>query len=247
MMTPSQPRFSPSRILLCNLLGAALIASWLHPSLTLWEELDDAVFFLTNAWLQDADTLWVHLVAITNHRAFDVTSLLVLLVTFVWAMRRDSTPSPTPRLLRWGGIGLTMLITAVVLAQGVRLVVPYGHPSPTHVYDDVNLVSQLVDFSTKDGSGNSFPGDHGVNLFLFTAFMWRFAGYRIALASLFLTLLLSAPRILSGAHWFSDVWFAALAINLIAAPWILLTPLGPWLADTIAGGLVRARNRLLSG
>ncbi|WP_240455688.1 phosphatase PAP2 family protein [Halomonas faecis] len=236
--------FSPGRIVLCNLLGMILIASWLFPNLTFWNELDDAVFFLTNAWLEDANTLWVTFVAVTNHRAFDVASLLVLLAIFIWAMRRDT--ASTPRLLHWGGIGITMLITAVVLTQGVRLIVPYGHPSPTYAYDDVNLVSQLVEFATKDGSGNSFPGDHGVNLFLFTAFMWRFAGRQVALVSLFATLLLSAPRILSGGHWFSDVYFAALAINLIAAPWILFTPLGPRIANAVTTGLVSVRNRWLA-
>lgn len=242
-MTASHPPRALIRLLLCNLLGAVLVLSWLSPGLLFWTRLDDSIFFTTNAWLTADNPAWVLFVAATNHRAFDVTSLLVLLGIFMWAMRRDARPGP--RLLRWGGIGITMLITAVVLTQGVRLLVSYGHPSPTHVYENVNLVSQLVGFSTKDGSGNSFPGDHGVNLFLFTAFMWRFAGRRVALVSLLAAVLLSAPRILSGAHWFSDVYFAALAINLIATPGVLLTPLGPRLADAMTGGLVSARNRLL--
>ena len=71
-MPYAKPTFSPGRILLFNLLGAVLIMSWLYPSLTFWDELDDAVFFLTNAWLEDVNTLWVTIVAATNHRLFDV-------------------------------------------------------------------------------------------------------------------------------------------------------------------------------
>jgi hypothetical protein len=84
----------------------------------------------------------------------------------------------------------------------------------------------------------------GINLFLFAAFMWRFAGLRVALVSIVFAVLLSASRILSGAHWFSDIFFAALAINLIVTPWILLTPLGPGLARTLTAGLIKARNAL---
>ncbi|PMR69254.1 phosphatase PAP2 family protein [Halomonas heilongjiangensis] len=245
MMTPTRPTFSLGRILLFNLLGAALITSWLYPGLSFWDELDDAVFFLTNAWLEDVNTLWVTIVAATNHRLFDVFSLLVLLGIYLWAIGRD--PEPRHRLLRWGGTGVTMLLAAVFIAQGVRLVVPYTHPSPTVVYEGANLVTEMVGFSTKDSSSSSFPGDHGVNLLLFTAFMWRFAGRKVALAGLLAAVLLSAPRILSGAHWFSDVYFAAVAINLVIAPWILLTPLGPYLSRAIAAGLVKVKAGVTGG
>ncbi len=230
------------RILLFNLLGAFLVLSWLSPGLMFWTELDDAVFFTTNAWLTEENEAWVLFVAAANNRLFDVFSLFVLLAIYLWAMSRD--PNTRHRLLRWGGIGITMLLSAVFIAQGVRMAVPYTHPSPTLVYESANLVTQMVDFATKDSSGSSFPGDHGVNLLLFTAFMWRFAGLRVMLVSALFAVLLSAPRILSGAHWFSDVYFAALAINLIVTPWILLTPAGPGLARLITLGLIKVRNAL---
>lgn len=241
-MTHFEPAFAPGRILFFNLLGALLVWTWLSPSLLLWTELDDTVFFTSNAWLSEDNEAWVLFVAAFNNRVSDVVSLLVLLAIFLWAMRRD--PQCQHRLLRWGGIGFTMLLSAVFIAQGVRLSIPYTHPSPTVVYDNVNLVTQLVDFPTKDSSGSSFPGDHGINLFLFTAFMWRFAGLRAALISAVFAVLLSAPRILSGAHWFSDVFFAAVAINLLVTPWILLTPLGPGLAGAITTGLIKLWHAL---
>lgn len=244
LMPHTEPTFAPGRILVFNLLGALLVWSWLSPGLMFWTELDDAVFFATNAWLTEDNETWVLFVAAVNNRLFDVVSLMILLAIYLWAISRD--PDPTHRMLRWGGIGVTMLLTAVFIAQGFRMVVPYTHPSPTLVYDNVNLITEMVDFSTKDSSGSSFPGDHGVNLFLFTAFMWRFAGLRVMLVSAVFAVLLSAPRILSGAHWFSDVSFAALMINLIVTPWILLTPVAPGLSRAITAGLVKARNALPS-
>ncbi|PMR74306.1 phosphatase PAP2 family protein [Billgrantia endophytica] len=241
-MLQTEPTFALGRILLFNLLGVALILSWISPGLLFWTELDDAVFFATNAWLSEENTAWVLFVAASNNRLFDVFSFLILLAIYLWAISHD--PEPHHRMLRWGGIGITMLLAAVFIAQGVRMVVSYNHPSPTLVYENVNLITQMVGFSTKDSSGSSFPGDHGVNLFLFTAFMWRFAGHKVMLVSALIAIILSAPRILSGAHWFSDVYFAALAINLVVAPWILLTPLAPLLSRAFTAGMIKARNAL---
>jgi Kdo2-lipid A phosphotransferase len=241
-MPNTEPTFAPGRILVFNLVGALLVWTWLSPGLMFWTEIDDAVFFMTNAWLTPENEAWVVFVAAVNNRLFDVVSFFILLAIYLWAMSHDT--QRTHRMMRWGGIGITMLLTAVLFAQGFRMVVPYTHPSPTLVYDDVNLITEMVDFSTKDSSGSSFPGDHGVNLFLFTAFMWRFAGLKVMLVSAVFAVLLSAPRILSGAHWFSDVFFAAIVINLVAAPWILLTPLGPGLSRAITAGMVKVRNVL---
>jgi len=241
-MPQTPPAFAIGRLLLFNLLGALLIFTWLSPDLLFWTEIDDAVFFTTNGWLTEENGAWVWLVAATNARLFDVASLLVLLGIYLWAISRD--PVREQRMLRWGGIGITMLLVAVIMAQGVRMVIDYSHPSPTLVYQEVNLITEMVDFSTKDSSGASFPGDHGVNLFLFAAFMWRFAGLRVMLVSLVAAVILSAPRILSGAHWFSDVYFGAIAINLIIAPWFLLTPVGPAMARGLTAGMARVQALL---
>ncbi len=241
-MPQTDTNFALGRILLFNLLGALLVWTWLSPGLMFWTEIDDAVFFATNAWLSEENEAWVLFVAATNNRLFDVVSFMILLAIYLWAIGRD--PDPHHRMLRWGGIGITMLLSAVFIAQGFRMVVTYTHPSPTLVYENVNLITEMVDFSTKDSSGSSFPGDHGVNLVLFTAFMWRFAGHKAMLVSALFAVLLSAPRILSGAHWFSDVYFAAIVINLIVAPWILLTPLAPALSRAITAGMIKVRNAL---
>ncbi|WP_445000401.1 phosphatase PAP2 family protein [Halomonas mongoliensis] len=241
-MPQTHPSLAIGRLLLFNLLGALLIFSWLSPDLLFWTEIDDAVFFTTNGWLTEENDAWVWLVAATNARLFDVVSLLILLVIYLWAISRD--PLREQRMLRWGGIGVTMLLVAVFMAQGVRMVIDYSHPSPTLVYQEVNLITEMVDFSTKDSSGSSFPGDHGVNLFLFAAFMWRFAGLKVMLVSLVAAVILSAPRILSGAHWFSDVYFGAIAINLIIAPWFLLTPVGPAMARGLTAGMAKVQALL---
>ncbi|MBD3896672.1 phosphatase PAP2 family protein [Halomonas sp. ML-15] len=241
-MTQPASTFHPLRILFYNLLGIALVLSWWSPNLLIWEELDDAVFFITNAWLHDDNMLWVTFVAAVNNRFFDVVSFLILLVLYLWAIRRD--PVLEHRLLRWGGIGITMLLTAGVLSQAVRYAIPWERHSPTLVYADVNLITQMVGFDTKDVSATSFPGDHGMMLMLYTAFMWRFSGRTVGLASALMAVVLSFPRILGGAHWFSDIFIGALAICLVTLPWVLCTPVAPAAARGITRGMVAVKTRL---
>nr|WP_240457878.1 phosphatase PAP2 family protein [Halomonas socia] len=242
-MTQPASTFHPLRILFYNLLGIALVLSWWSPNLLIWEELDDAVFFVTNAWLHDDNMVWVTFVAAVNNRLFDVASFLVLLGLYLWAIRRDSVAEH--RLLRWGGIGITMLLTAGILSQAVRYAITWERLSPTLVYDDVNLITQMVEFDTKDVSTTSFPGDHGMMLMLFTAFIWRFSGRTVGLASALMAILLSLPRMLGGAHWFSDIFNGALAICLVTLPWVLCTPLAPATARGITRGMLAVKTRLL--
>lgn len=96
-----------------------------------------------------------------------------------------------------------------------------------------------MSFKTKDSASNSFPGDHGLMLMVFAGYMWAFAPRRIALWSLAFVVILSAPRIMVGAHWFSDVYLGSLSIALIILPWVLCTP--------VARRLARAIERCLSG
>lgn len=243
-MPVSHPTFALPRILLYNLLGIGLVLVWLSPSLLIWETLDDAIFFTTNAWLHEDNQTWVLFVAATNNRWFDVASFLALLGLFLWAMSRD--PIREGRLLRWGGIGLTMLLTAGVLSQAVRYAIPYSHPSPTLVYEESVRVTELVGFSTKAVSADSFPGDHGMMLMLFTAFVWRFSGRTVGAASAVGVVIFSTPRILGGAHWFSDIYMGALSICLITLPWVLCTPVAPSIADGATTAMQRIRRQILA-
>ncbi|CDL50153.1 Putative membrane protein [Escherichia coli ISC41] len=40
-------------------------------------------------------------------------------------------------------------------------------------FTNINRVSELLSVPTKDASRDSFPGDHGMMLLIFSAFMWR--------------------------------------------------------------------------
>lgn len=221
-------------ILFFNLLGVALFLSWFLPANHGgWFTLDSAIFFFFNRHLA-TDPAFLHLVAITNNRAFDVISLLAMgLLYLYFYLKRDA--AGRRRLVI---TGVVMLLTAVVLNQLGHLL-PVKHPSPTLTFDNIHRVSELTGIPTKDASGDSFPGDHGMMLIIFSCFMLRYFGRGAFAVALLITLVFSLPRVMIGAHWFTDIAVGSLSVVLVGASWVLMTPCSDWIVDRL--------NRLLPG
>ncbi|WP_016673500.1 phosphatase PAP2 family protein, partial [Yersinia pestis] len=115
-------------------------------------------------------------------------------------------------------------LTAVILNQLGHLL-PVSHPSPTLTFDNINRVSVLTGVPTKDASSDSFPGDHGMMLIIFACFMLRYFSRGAFAIALLIVVIFSMPRIMIGAHWFTDIAVGSLSIVLVGISWILLTPL----------------------
>ncbi|RNM10196.1 phosphatase PAP2 family protein [Dickeya undicola] len=206
-------------ILFFNLLGFALFFSWYLPAQHgFWFDIDTSLFFYFNQHLATSST-FLHFVAITNNRAFDACALLAMGLLYLFYYLRSTHDARRQMLL----IGLAMLVTAVVLNQLGHLI-PVQHSSPTLFFSDINRVVELTGIPTKDASSDSFPGDHGMMLMIFAAFMLRYFG-RVAFAiSVLILLVFSTPRIMIGAHWFTDVAVGSLSVVLVGLSWWLLTP-----------------------
>ncbi|MTD42616.1 phosphatase PAP2 family protein [Erwinia sp. CPCC 100877] len=214
------------RILLLNALGIALFFSWYPPlNQGFWFTIDSGIFHFFNAGLVNSRAfLW--LVAITNNRAFDLCSLLSmgLLMLSYW---REANPRERRHIFI---MGLTMLLTAVVLNQlGQRI--PVERPSPTLTFENVHRVRDLLPIATKDASRDSFPGDHGMMLMIFAGFMLRYFGRRAFSTALVIVAIFSLPRMMIGAHWFTDIFVGSLSVVLVGLPWCLMTPLSDRIID----------------
>ncbi|MBJ3589913.1 phosphatase PAP2 family protein [Salmonella enterica subsp. enterica serovar Saintpaul] len=208
-------------ILLLNIAGLALFLSWYMPTgHGFWFSIDYAVFHFFNEKLVESPLfLWV--VAITNNRAFDGCSLLAMgaLMLHFWL---KETPEGRRRIV---GIGLVMLLTAVVLNQLGQALIPVKRASPTIMIENINRVSELLHIPTKDASKDSFPGDHGMMLLIFSAFMLRYFGKVAGLIGLIIVVVFSFPRVMIGAHWLTDIVVGSMTVVLIGLPWCLMTPL----------------------
>jgi len=206
-------------ILLLNAAGLGLFLSWYLPdNHGAWFTLDSAIFHFFNHLLVESRAfLW--LVAITNNRAFDACSLLAMgCVMLAFWLKADSVGRR-----RIMAIGLMMLLTALVVNQLAQLLYPVKRASPTLYFSDIWRVSELLDISTKDASKDSFPGDHGMMLLIFSTFMLRYFGRKAFTAALIIFVVFAFPRVTIGAHWFSDIAVGSLSAVLIGLPWMLLT------------------------
>lgn len=221
-------------ILLLNVLGLVLFFSWYLPeNHGFWFTLDSRIFHSFNTELVKNRPFLV-LVAITNNRVFDGISLLAMGALFSWFWWHE-TPTGRRRLVI---MGIVMLLSAVVINQLGHLI-PVSHVSPTLFFTDIYRVSELLHFPTKDASKDSFPGDHGLMLLIFSGFMLRYFGKKAFFIAVLIFLIFAFPRIMIGAHWFSDVFVGSLSIALVGLPWVLLTPL--------SDRLINALNRTLPG
>ncbi|MDE8755428.1 phosphatase PAP2 family protein [Pectobacterium polaris] len=208
-----------SSILVLNVLGIGLFLSWyLLENHGFWLTLDSHIFFYFNRLLVDSP-MFLHLVAITNNRAFDGFALVAMGLLYL-SFYLKATSTERRRLLI---LGFIMLLTAVVLNQAGHLL-PVQHASPTLYFSDVNRVSDLTGIPTKDASSDSFPGDHGMMLMIFAAFMLRYFTRTAFAIGLAIMVIFSLPRIMIGAHWFTDIAVGSLSVVLVGLSWWLLTP-----------------------
>lgn len=225
-------------ILLLNVLGIVLFLSYYLPANHgFWFPIDSSIFFYFNRQLATSDT-FLHLVAITNNRAFDGISLLAMGLLYLSFYIKRTTAERRRMII----IGFVMLLTAVVLNQLGHLL-PISHKSPTLSFPGVNRVSQLIGIPTKDASADSFPGDHGIMLLIFSCFMLRYLGRGAFAVAVLITIIFSLPRVMIGAHWFTDIAVGSMSVILVGASWWLMTPASDALVNWLDRKLPKLRNQ----
>lgn len=227
------PSWRPRALILLQLCSLALLASWIPVSgKAAWHQLDIPVFRLLNGSLGQLygwDLLW----ALLSTRLADLIAALLMLLSLI-------TPGLVfARLqLRRALVIFVALLVVTLLVRVVftRVVDSMGlqHASPSvSLENSFSLSAAFPDIErileVKDRSSRSFPGDHASVLLLWAAFLSLFArGKRLVwLWLICLTLLL--PRLVAGAHWFSDNLVGGGFVVMQTLAWGYCTPLGRWI------------------
>jgi membrane-associated phospholipid phosphatase len=205
-----------------SIAALLLFSKFTPPFDAMWQQLDMAVFRATNASLSWGSA-WQWLWGITNHRAFDAVGGGFFLVIFCWFIYRGRGEERGRRLAAGGFI---FAWTVMVLDISSDWVFNFHHPSPTLSVPDAVRLSELVpNFKLKDSSGGSFPGDHGTALIMFAAMTGYYAGRRLGMLAAAGAVLFALPRLMSGAHWLSDIAVGSVSVALVALSLALATPL----------------------
>jgi membrane-associated phospholipid phosphatase len=222
-------RFQPARLGLLLVIAAVMLASWLIPvTRSIWDAADLACFQLINSTLQpgvDGLGSWSAFWALMNVRLADLFPLVLMVCLF--AINRAVFPAD--RFLD----GLTTFVVLLFFMLLVRVgfdalvkVFDVNHPSPTLVFDDAVRLSLLYpEWPTKDEAGHSFPGDHASVMMVWAGYCLYQVRNRWSVAVLGLTVFFSLPRLMSGAHWLSDVAVGGTSLALIVLAFALYTPL----------------------
>lgn len=156
------------KIIFLNAVGLTIFFSWYLPAEHgFWFTLDKSIFYYFNEQLQP-ESSFTYFVGLTNVRHFDIISLMAMLALYGYYYSKQDHLG---KRKMWF-IGVTMLFFAVILNQLGHLI-PVQRCSPTGFFENIHRVSKMLVFKTKDYSGDSFPGDHGLMLMIYAGIFWQ--------------------------------------------------------------------------
>ncbi len=218
--------FKPLPFFLLNVLAGLIFFSWAHDSTRLyWDELDYQALDFLNGWLSQTPSLWNQLWVVLSIRVADVLPLIFMLGFFYFD---DVLFKKDQRLAGFIGF-IVLLVLMFIVREGLDFYVEYNHLSrisPSLQLDFVVRLSELYpEFNLKDASVESFPGDHATVLMTWLGYCLFFMRNRWSWMALLLVVIFSLPRLVSGAHWLSDVLVGGSSIALLSLAFGLYTPL----------------------
>lgn len=215
------------QLLLCHIIGALLMATLFWPvTKVYWDMLDVAFFKLINSTLRDRP-FWQVFWAMANHKLADWIEDLCILGFFIAYVR---TAHKSLKKRKISELIFCIVYIAAILYFINRVLfrenLDIPRLSPTLVVDDSVRLSQHIDWmKIKDDSSKSFPGDHGTTALLFAASFSYLAGWRLGVLATLYGAFLCMPRLITGAHWLSDVLVGSGTITLVFLSWAFCTPL----------------------
>ncbi|MDR2539119.1 MAG: phosphatase PAP2 family protein [Chlamydiales bacterium] len=214
-------------LFLLQTLLALLLTSLLWPKTAVyWQKLDIAFFKLINQSLLDRH-YWQVFWACANHKYADWVEDLCILVFFTIWIRKSPC---SLRKIRIAQLLFCVLYIAFILFFVNRMLfrdfISIPRPSPSLVIENNVMLSQKISWmKIKDVSQTSFPGDHATTALLFAASFSYLAGHRFAIAAWIYAAFLCMPRLITGAHWLSDVIVGSGGIVLFSLSIAFCTPL----------------------
>jgi membrane-associated phospholipid phosphatase len=184
------------------LIGNIILLSWLYPPIReYWDAADRAVFFFLNGSIATPST-WSAMWALLNSRVMDLAPLILLLPFLLvpdLLIKRDQRIHACFHLL----ILLLILLVIRTIFEDAVEALKWRGKSPSLTLQPVYLLSEMYpSLDPKDMSKGSFPGDHAGVLMAVACFLLL---HRMNALALIVTIIFIMPRMVSGAHWFSDV------------------------------------------
>lgn len=224
-----QARWRGPGLIACNLIALVLLASWRWPrARLLWDGIDAAAFQLLNAPLA-TNAAWAQVWGVCNMRLVDLGFGLIMLGILIKGNFIFPAAQVRQALYAFVAVLVLLLLIRVGPLNEIVKAMHWQRASPSLTVDGaVRLTVLFPDWARhwhmKDSSGVSFPGDHASILLLWAIFLsFAARGWRRWIVWL-LAVLFMLPRLVSGAHWLSDVLVGGVFLALMATGWGFYTP-----------------------
>lgn len=221
------------QLLFWHVIAALLFSSLFWPvTREYWQTLDVAFFKAINSTLKDRPA-WQLFWACANHKLADWIEDIFILAFFIAYIRKAQAGMRSRRVIEF--IFCILYTAAIIYFVNKTLFREHLHIpnlSPTLVVDDsVRLSQEIPWMAIKDDSSYSFPGDHGTTAILFASAFTYLAGWRVGLLAGLYAAFLCIPRLITGAHWLTDVLIGSGTIAMVCLSWAFCTPLFTWFTD----------------
>lgn len=211
------------------LLFSHLIILLLLASLFLtnfWRPIDLAFFKLLNGTLH-GPYWWKAFWALANTKWADLLEDVIIVFFFLLYILKGNRFSRPKRISEF--LFCALYIAAIIFFFNRKLLQSHVHfywPSPSVVVDSaVHLTQEIPWLTFKDHSFKSFPGDHASTALLFAGAYSHIARGKLALFASLYALFLCLPRLITGAHWLSDIVVGSGSVALFFLSWAFCSPL----------------------
>lgn len=205
-----------------------IIVFCLDPLHSFWQSIDEWVFLSLNSSSIDhpiQQLFW----ALANTKITDFLTAVFLIGSFILYAFEAEDEDRIKRLSELLYTGLWIVCTIAVCKLFIS---PFleaagaARESPSALFDNCHLLSAAVPWmKIKDMAFNCFPADHAVVVFQWCSFFSFFAGLRRGVFITVIAIIFLIPRLISGAHWISDIAVGSISVVFISVAWGLCSPL----------------------
>ena len=113
------------------------------------------------------------------------------------------------------------LVNGILFPEFIKI----SRNSPTVVDKEAFRLSTIVEWiKVKDHSSKSFPGDHATTATLFACLIFHLFGWKFGLFAVGYAIFFCLPRLVVGAHWFTDILIGSTLIATITSSLAFGTP-----------------------
>lgn len=214
-------------LIFCHMIIGILLTSFFWQETKIyWDMIDLSVFRFINNSLE-GNQPWQIFWALANHKKADLfEDLCIFLFFFTWI--RSSPPYAQVKHTAQFLFCILYVAFTILLVNHLifRVCVEVFHASPTLALEHtIRLSKEIPWLSIKDSSPKSFPADHGTTALLFAWCYAFFSTRKRALIGILYASFLCMPRLITGAHWLSDVIVGSGSIAILFLSWAFYSPL----------------------